>query len=214
VSRIVTCNPARPDEKAIAVIAEALTDGQVVVMPTETQYALAVRADRDDAGQTIRNIKKRSDDATPALFVKTIEDAEKFCLLSLAARKLAGRFLPGPLTMVVPAKPGQQVIPEDFVSTHGIGLRVSSSPLIRAVMARVRFPVTATSANISGDITPRTVDKIRETLGDSVDLFIDGGPCGGIIPSTVVHVNEAVSLLRHGVIAETEIRAAAGGETA
>jgi L-threonylcarbamoyladenylate synthase len=183
-------------------------------MPTETQYALSLRADQSGAVTMIRRIKRRDTAMTSALFVRKFEDAEKFCSSTLLARKIADRFLPGPLTLVLPPLQDQQAIPEDFVSERGIGIRVSSSPLVQAVMEEVGFPVTATSANISGELTSRTIDTIRAALGDLVDLYVDGGPCGGVTPSTVVHVNDTATLLRHGVISEAEIETVVGGGTA
>jgi L-threonylcarbamoyladenylate synthase len=174
-------------------------------MPTETQYSLSVRADDVQAMSKIGRIKKRDMKSKPALFVKDMDMAEKFCEINDKARKLAEKYLPGPLTMVLPAKNDQHFVSTDFLSDDGFGIRISSSPLIRMLMDRLAFAVTATSANISGELTHDSVEKIAGVFGDMVDLYIDGGPCRGIVPSTVLKVTDDLSVLRHGLISEAEI---------
>ena len=206
MSRILPCDPARPAVDIIEAAVEVLDNGGVVVMPTETQYSLSIRADRPEAMATIGRLKGRESSVKPALFVRDLSLAEQFCLLNTAARALGERYLPGPMTLVVPARPGQRVVADGFVSEHGIGVRISSSPVVAAVMNRVPFAVTATSANRSGEMTPSTAAEIARLFGDEVDLYLDGGPCRGVVPSTVVKVDGGVTILRHGQIAEAEIR--------
>jgi len=167
---------------------------------------LSIRADRENAPEKIGRIKKRSGVVPAAVFVKDIQMAELFCEVSDMARRLAARFLPGPLTLVLSARAGQRAVAAGFASEDGFGIRISSSPLVAALMAKTPFPVTATSANISGEISPATVNEIAKVLGDDVDLYVDGGPCRGVVPSTVLKVTDTVSVLRHGAIPEAEIR--------
>ena len=206
MTRVLRCNPAEPDKRTIKEALEALGSGLVVVFPTETQYSLSVRADDMAAMEKINRIKKRSEARRPALFVKDMAMAETFCRINETARKLADKFLPGPLTLVLPGRDGQQAVLPEFKSELGFGIRISSSPLIAGLMAEAPFAVTATSANISGQPTLEAVDLIRPILGDEVELYIDGGPCRGIVPSTVVSVGEGIEFLRHGLISEMEIR--------
>lgn len=205
MSRTLQCDPAHPDPAVVAQIVQALTSGQAVVCPTETQYGLLLRAD-NTALATLSQIKNRSEQTKPALFVSSLESAESFCEISPLARKLADKYLPGPMTLVLPSREGQNVAPIDFQSEDGYGIRISSSPLIASVMAKVSFPVTATSANASGVLTPQTIGEIVAMLGDRIDLYIDGGACRSIIPSTVVKVSNQVTILRHGLIPEAELR--------
>jgi L-threonylcarbamoyladenylate synthase len=202
----VKCQAARPDNQVIDEIVETLTRGAAVVMPTETQYALAMRADDNDTPEKIGKIKHRPEGVRAALFVKDIKMAGRFCHLSETAEKLAKRFLPGPLTLVMPGRDGQKDVAEGFRSEYGFGIRISSSPIIMAVMDKVPFTVTATSANISGATTPAAIASITEQLAGAVRLYVDGGPCRGIVPSTVIAINGDLEVLRHGLIAETELR--------
>lgn len=202
---MLACYPAKPDVSVINETVTALKNDLVVVMPTETQYSLSVRSDHDSALSKICSIKQRSVIAKMALFVKDLDMAQQFCEISEAAKKLTAAFLPGPLTLVLPEKQGQNAVDPGFLSEDGFGIRISSSPVISAVMEKVPFAVTATSANISGKMTPDSVSDINLVLGDSVDLYLDAGPCHGVIPSTVVKVADTVAILRHGVISESEI---------
>jgi L-threonylcarbamoyladenylate synthase len=202
----MVCNPVAPDEAAVTAIVDTLEAGLAVVLPTETQYGLAMRADSASTSAAISRIKGRSETERSALFVKDISMAESLCRFTALARSLAMRFLPGPLTLVLPVREAQSIVPVDFISAYGLGIRLSSSPLVAAVMARVPFPVTATSANRSGEIPLATVASIRSSLGEEVSLYIDGGPCPDLAPSTVAAVNGQVKILRQGAIAEADIR--------
>lgn len=206
MNRILACHPVRPEVGVIEEAVAALNRGAAVVMPTETQYSLSIRADKDMAPARICLIKERPEALKTSLFVKDLDMARRFCTIVRTAEKLAACLLPGPLTLVLPPLKDQDVVAEGFCSPEGIGIRVSSSPVVAAVMDRVSFPVTATSANISGRVTPDSIDEISGDLGDAVDLYLDAGPCRGRIPSTVVRVDDEVTILRPGLIPETEIR--------
>jgi len=205
LSRVLACHAQRPDPEVIDKTAAALRAGQVVVMPTETQYALSIRADQRWALDRICAIKKRSEIAKTALFVKDLKMVELFCHINRSARRLSRCFLPGPLTLILPGKEGQRSVASEFLSDDGFGVRLSSSPVIAAVMVRVPFPVTATSANISGSKVGRTAEEIRDELGEAVDLYLEAGPCPSPTPSTVVRVADDVTVLRPGIISEEDI---------
>ncbi len=206
VTKVIKCDPIAPQPEVIAEVVRVLENKGAVVFPTETQYGLGLRADGDDVLENVCRIKKRDSKLLPALFVKDIEMAEQFCIVNEDARLLADKFLPGPLTLVLPAREDQSAVNADLASDDGFGIRISSSPFVRACMRSTGFPVTATSANESGRVTPSTVAEIKEYLGDSVNLYIDGGVNRGIVPSTVVRVSDSVDVLRHGAIPEVEIR--------
>lgn len=206
MSRIIECNSTRPERQEIEEIVKELQAGQAVVLPTETQYSLSVRADRGDVLEMIGRIKKREFAQKTALFVKDMTMASRFCNISETASALARKFLPGPLTMVLPSRANQSLVDEKLASEGGFGIRISSAPIIGAVMASLDFPITATSANISGSMPHRTVHDIAEELGDLVSLYVDGGACSGRTPSTVVQVGEELEVLRLGQIPEDELR--------
>ncbi len=205
MSRVLVCDADRPDTSVIEAAVAALNDGSVVVMPTETQYSLSVRADDENAMIKICAVKRRSETVKAALFIRDMHEARRFCRINRAAEKLAARFLPGPLTLILPGKAGQTKVAPEFLSEAGFGIRISSSPVISAVMDRLPFAVTATSANLSGQSAAMNIADIRQSLGDAVDLYLDAGPCRNSTPSTVVQVNDTITILRPGAIVEAEI---------
>ncbi len=207
MSTTIRCDAGNPDPAVIAEIADELEAGKIVVIPTETQYGLCLRADRDDSMEIISSVKRRNQAVKSALFVKDMVMAGRFCMVNDIAHTLAELFLPGPLTMVLPPKANQCVVCNDFASNHGFGVRISSSPIVYTLMNRLPFPVTATSANLSGNLTPPEVNRIKETFGDDVSLYIDCGPLRTKIPSTVVRVHDDdIEVVRHGLIAERDLR--------
>lgn len=210
--RIISCSATKPETEVLEQIEKILRDGQAVVLPTETQYSLSVRADRRDVLDQIGKIKKRDLTQKSALFVKDMEMASLFCDISETASALARKFLPGPLTLVLPERIDQKVVDSQLASDDGFGIRISSAPIIRETISRLEFPITATSANISGTMPHATINDIAEELGDLIALYVDGGRSPGRTPSTVVKFgnseNDAgmLEILRPGQIPATELR--------
>jgi L-threonylcarbamoyladenylate synthase len=201
----LVCDYERPDSHIIDEAVRTLTEGLVAVIPTETQYALSVRADLGEAPEIIRGIKKRSETVRTAVFIKDLEMARSFCEVSELAQRLAEKFLPGPLTLILPGRENRGAIATGFVSEDGIGIRISSSPLVSAVMQQVSFPVTATSANLSGETSPAMLVDIKRMLGEDVDLYLDAGACQSLIPSTVVKINGKPQILRPGLVSRAAL---------
>jgi len=126
------------------------------------------------------------------------------------ARRLAARFWPGPLTLVMRARPG---LPAALTAGSGtIGVRAPGHPVAAAIVDGLGGPLTAPSANPPGKEPPRRLDDARAYFGDRVDAYVDGGelPGGG---STVAAVEgNELRVLRAGVLSEAALRAALGGE--
>jgi L-threonylcarbamoyladenylate synthase len=124
------------------------------------------------------------------------------------ARRLAGCFWPGPLTLVLPARAG--LPPALTAATGTIGLRVPGQPLALALVAGLGRPVTAPSANPPGAAPPRDVAAARAYFGDRVRCYLDGGALPGGISTVAAVDGAAVRVLRAGTIAEATLRAALG----
>ena len=197
-----------PDNPVMSLVERAISvleSGGIVVAPTETRYGLLARADRQMPTERLMAIKQRSAGKPVAVFVGTIEMIMHYAEINPTAQMLARVFLPGPLTLVAPAigSWGKMIVPD-----RTIGIRISSSPVIQAIMERVDFPVTATSANLPGDDDNSDVVSIAATLGDRVDLYLDGGVLLGA-PSTVVDCSQDEPvILRQGAIAADQILSA------
>jgi L-threonylcarbamoyladenylate synthase len=199
--------PAPASDESIAQAIAALRAGQVVVYPTETFYGIAVDAFDPAALERIFAIKGR--DAAKTIALIAHDDAAAFAIageVPPSARRLARTFWPGPLTLVIPARAG---LPAPLVGPGGgVGVRVSSHPIARALAKGLGRAITATSANRAGAPPARTVAEARAALGLAVDLFVDGGTLTGGLSSTVVQCgHEGVTLIRAGAISVEEIEA-------
>jgi L-threonylcarbamoyladenylate synthase len=198
---------AAPDQFIAQAIA-ALRAGEVVVYPTETFYGIGADAFAPAALDRIFAIKGRESAKTIALIAH--DDEAAFAVareVPQNARILARAFWPGPLTLVMPARTG---LPAVLIGPDGgVGVRVSSHPIARALAAGLGRAITATSANRSGDAPARTIAEARAALGAAIRVFVDGGTLTGAVPSTVVQCDRSEwRLLRAGAISAEEIEAA------
>lgn len=186
---------------AIAEAVAALVRGDVVCLPTESSYGLAADMRSAAALARVTAIKRgRPADSPFPLIAGAIDEARGLARVwPEAAERLATLHWPGPLTLVVPAR--SDLPPEVVGPGGGVGVRVSSHALARALAAGLGAPITATSANRAGQPPARTVAAARAVFADEVAFYLDGGACDGT-PSTVVAVEEdgALRLVRAGAI--------------
>jgi len=200
--KIDTIDYASPDEAKVARAASILSQGGLVVAPTETRYGLLARADRPEILSKLYHVKGRPVSLPTAVFVKDVEGISEFGEVNAAVRRLAEKFLPGPLTLVVKAVVETG---EPLVVDGKIGIRISSAPFIQNLLRAVDFPVTATSANPTGDDDLDTVEEIARVFGGKIELYLDVGVLDNPV-STVVDVSGDVpKVLREAAVAENEI---------
>lgn len=191
-------NVVPADEHAIERAAKALLGAGLVVLPTETVYGLAALASDPHATRALFARKGRGADVPIAVLCA---DAEQAMALTVAAGPLAAELAaahwPGPLTMVLPRRPGLGWKLGEPTDT--IGVRCPDHALVRALAARVG-PLATTSANRHGLPTPASAAEAAEQLLGPVDLVLDGGPLSGT-PSTVVDLTgEIPRVLRQGPV--------------
>jgi L-threonylcarbamoyladenylate synthase len=202
---ILRIDPERPDPSIIERAAEALSGSRVVVAPTETRYGLLCRADRQGVIEKLYRLKNRDLNRPTALIVPDLEAIEQLGRLTPAARLLAEQYLPGPLTLVLAAA---KAWPPPRVVEGRIGCRWSPAATIKAILAIIDFPLTATSANISGQCDAEVVQDIEAGFGDNVELYLDAGPLTGPTSTVVDCSGDGAVILREGAIAADAIRAA------
>jgi L-threonylcarbamoyladenylate synthase len=205
LSHSADINPLAPaDMDAIARAIDALRSGQLVVFPTETFYGIAADALSPIALERIYALKGREPGKPIALIAA--DSASAFALardVPDAARRLAAIFWPGSLTLVMPARAG---LPDGIVGPDGVGVRVSSHPVAQALAAGLGSPITATSANLSGDPPAAAIESARASLGARVSVYLDGRTLRGGAPSTVVSFDSAgFRIVRAGAIDEEQI---------
>jgi L-threonylcarbamoyladenylate synthase len=185
----------------------ALKAGELVVYPTETFYAIGADAFSSSALTRLFQLKGR--EAGRPVGLIAADTAMAFSVareVSIEARRLAGAFWPGPLTIVMPAR--EEIAPE-LAGSDGVGVRVSPNPIARALSAGLGRPITATSANLSGEPPARTLDQARAGLGAKVKVYLEGGKLTASSPSTVVAVGgSGWKMVRIGAISEDRIAAA------
>jgi L-threonylcarbamoyladenylate synthase len=201
----------RTDARAISRAIHALRAGQLVVFPTETFYGIAADALSSAALERIHALKGRDPGKPIALIAADSDSAFSLSrFVPEAARRLAAIFWPGPLTLVMPARDG---LPDGIVGPDGVGVRVSPHPIAQALAAGVGSPITATSANLSGDPPTVTIEAARASLGARVSVYLDGGELRGGAPSTVLAFGSAgFRIVRAGAIDENRIARALGME--
>jgi L-threonylcarbamoyladenylate synthase len=186
----------------------ALARGELVVFPTETVYGIGADARSAAAVERLLTVRGREEGKPILVLVADVAMAETVAAeISPAARRLAARFWPGPLTLVLPARDG--LPPGLTAGTGTIGVRVPGHAAAAALVAGLGRPVTAPSANPPGAPAPRTLDEAHAYFGARVAAYVDGGTLAGG-GSTVASVDgERIRVLRPGPIEASALRAAA-----
>jgi L-threonylcarbamoyladenylate synthase len=189
----------------------ALQAGELVVYPTETFYAIGADAFSSIALRRLFELKEREPGRPVGLIAA--DTAMAFSVareIPIDARRLADAFWPGPLTLVLPAR--DDIAPE-LTGPDGVGVRVSPNPVARALSAGIGRPITATSANLSGEAPASTLEEARAGLGEKVKVYLEGGKLMASAPSTVVAVNTTGwKMVRLGAISERQIAIALAGD--
>ncbi len=185
----------------------ALRAGELVVYPTETFYGIGADAFSASALARLFRVKEREPGRPVGLIAADAAMAFSVAReVPIDARRLADAFWPGPLTIVVPAR--EDIAPE-LAGPDGIGVRVSPNPVARALSAGLGRPITATSANLSGEAPASTLDEARAGLGEKVKVYLEGGKLTASAPSTVIAVGgSGWRMIRVGAISEDQIAAA------
>ncbi len=206
--KIEKVDAASPDIKIIERAAKLINRGEVIVCPTDTGYAFSVNALDTRAVAKVFHLKGRSFSNPIHIAVGSIEEADNYAQVNEAARYLAGHYLPGALTLVLPKK---ETVPSLLVAgLDTIGIRIPDNKIMLQLVAKVGKPLTTTSANISGKPTPYAVGEITVQLGDNIQnvaLILDQGPLTRRDLSTIIDLTVIPpQLIRQGRLSWLEIR--------
>ncbi len=187
---------------------DVLQHGGLVAMPTDTVYGLGALAFQQAAAESIYAVKGRPTEKAIPVLLGVVEDLVRVALdVPEIAARLAARFWPGPLTLVVPRHPD---IPEAVSALPTVGVRIPDHAVARSLL-RLAGPMAVTSANRSGAASPSSAEEVHAQLGGQVALIIDGGRTPGGVPSTVVDcVGPEPKILREGPILRDELLAVLG----
>jgi len=188
----------------------ALRSGRPVVLPTDTVYGLCATPYSEEPVRRAYRLKGR-DPLQPSALLASDVDMLFECLPELRSRigPVLRALLPGPLTLVVAASAS---LARDVTADGTVAVRVPANDVARAIARACGQPITATSANISGQPATSEPDAVERTLGGAIDLLIDTGPTPGGPPSTIVDVTgREPRLVRAGAIPWEEIEACLRG---
>ena len=191
-------------------VLRVLRYGGVVILPTETVYGVAARADDEEAVKRLYAIKGRSFDKPLALCIKDTDVAEGFARFDDKARSLADAFWPGPLTLVLPllADSKAAMLSPQMVSTNEKGEKTIALRCPDIIWREDigNMPIALTSANTSGDPAPSTAKDAAKAIGYEVDDMWLGADCPEAIPSTIVTLAEDTPrILRQGAVASADL---------
>lgn len=194
----LSIDPQSPDSKTLDKAVQVIESGGVVAFPTETFYGLAVDPENVFSVRKLFKVKGRdSDKAIPLIAADAAQVESRISSLSVDELRLADRFWPGPLALVIRAS-------ENLAwNLHAgtVAVRVPGHTMARMLVNQVGRPITATSANISGALPAVSADEVYETLGSVLDLILDGGTTPGGVASTIVRVDQfGPVLIRAGVL--------------
>ena len=196
-------NADEPQGHAVAEAVQVLNSGQLLVAPTETRYGLLARSDNVAALESLFHAKGRASETPVSVFVKDEQGIAELGEINHAARALLRHHLPGPLTLVLNARPALKAP----IAVNGkIGIRYSSSPLIREIIRKMDVPLTATSANLSGGPESVRISEITILFRDQVGLYLDCGDLINPVSSVVDCSVDPPTMLRSGAISESSIR--------
>jgi len=200
-----------PDATGIARAAAMLRAGQLVAFPTETVYGLGADARQGEAVAGIYEAKGRPSFNPLIAHVPDLAHAEAIGMFNAAARALAERFWPGPLTLVVPLKAEAGISTLATAGLDSIALRVPSHPVAREILQAVGTPIVAPSANRSGRVSPTEADHVWADLNGRIDAIVEGWSTPVGVESTIVScLGAEPTLLRPGGVTRAEIEEVLG----
>ena len=201
------------DDRAIAEAARILRAGGLVAFPTETVYGLGADATNGKAVARIFEAKGRPRFNPLIAHVDSVGAARDLVEFNDEAAALAEAFWPGPLTLVLPQRPGARHRVSELVTAglDTLAVRVPAHPVARQLIAAAGVPIAAPSANLSGRVSPTRARHVEEDLGRAVDIILDGGATQAGLESTIVAFAPAPTLLRPGGLAREDIEAVLGG---
>lgn len=199
------------DASGVATAAALLRGGALCAFPTETVYGLGADARSDAAVAAIYAAKNRPRFNPLIVHLPGIEAADRLAPLNGVALALARAFWPGPLTLVLPLRPGAGLSPLVTAGHETVALRVPAHPLAQRLLEAAAIPAAAPSANPSGRVSPTSAAHVVEGLSGRIDAVLDGGACPVGVESTILAVRDgAPMLLRPGGLPVERIAEIAG----
>ena len=204
---ILKVNSENPEVSLIRYAADQIRAGEVLGMPTDTFYGLAADPFNLRAVDRVYDIKSRSRHKPLSLLIESVDQAEELAQpLPEEFYALARRYWPGPLTIIV--KASSRLPLKVTANTGNVALRVPNAKIPLAVVQAAAIPITATSANLSGESECTTAHAVREQLQERIPIIVDGGTSPRDVASTIVDLTDEEKrwyVLRRGAISSQDI---------
>jgi tRNA threonylcarbamoyl adenosine modification protein (Sua5/YciO/YrdC/YwlC family) len=206
-AELLQISPENPDPAALRYAAGFIRRGELVAIPTDTYYGIACDPFNLAAVDQIYRVKGRPETRALPILVNTVAQSLSLSRdVPYSFHKLASKFWPGPLTLLVEASSGVPL--KVTAHTGNVAVRWPKSAIVNGLIDLTRGPVTGTSGNISGQPACSTAIDLLEQMGDRLPLIIDAGETPGNLASTIVKLDgNDWEIMREGVITEQEIRA-------
>lgn len=209
ITQVLRVSASQPEPGAIEKAAAVIRSGGLVAFPTETVYGLGADGLDEEAVRRIFAAKGRPEEKGLILHLSDPAQAWEVAVVSTAAERLMEAFFPGPLTLVLPARP---VVPS--VTTGGgstVAVRMPDHPVAQALIRAASRPIAAPSANPSGAPPPRTAEEVLSGLEGRFELLLDAGPTPVGTPSTLLDLTQdPPRILRVGSVAPADVERVLG----
>lgn len=206
-AELLKISPENPDPAALRYAAEFIRRGELVAIPTDTFYGIAADPFNLAAVEQLYRVKGRPETRALPILVNSIKQGVTLSRdVPYSFHKLAAKFWPGPLTLLVEASTAVPL--KVTANTGNVAIRWPKSAIVNSLIDLVQGPVTGTSGNLSGQPACANALDLLEQMGDRLLLIIDAGETPGNLASTIVKLDgDDCSVMREGVIGEQEIRA-------
>jgi tRNA threonylcarbamoyl adenosine modification protein (Sua5/YciO/YrdC/YwlC family) len=212
-AELLKISPENPDPAALRYAAAFIRRGELVAIPTDTFYGIAADPFNLAAVDQIYRVKGRPETRALPILVNTTTQAVALSRdVPYTFHRLAAKFWPGPLTLLVEASSGVPL--KVTAHTGNVALRWPKSAIVNALIDLIKGPITGTSGNISGQPACASAIDLLEQMGDRLPLIIDAGPTPGNLASTIVKLEgDDWAMMREGVITEQQIKSALEDES-
>ena len=179
-----------------------LKNGGLVAFPTETVFGIGVIFDNKSSYDKLIEVKRRPPEKPFTLMCSDVSEIEKYAYADARAELLIKKYMPGQFTIILKAKEG---LPSYVVSKEGnVGIRISSLKLVRDLIKKVGKPLLVPSANRSSEPPLLNSEDVKKEFNNDIDAVIEGESISNT-PSTIVLVDENITIIREGIISKEEI---------
>ena len=180
--KIIKIDGTNPEHDKIEIVRRAMKMGSIIVYPTDTVYGIGANIFDEKAVLKVFSIKKRSKTKPLSICLSRIEDIKKVALMDIKTENIIRKILPGPYTLIL--KKNDNISSLLTAGSDRIGLRIPDNKVCMDLSRD--FPITSTSANLSGYDIPESAEEVLEQLGTSIDIMMDAGIYEHAVPSTVI----------------------------